>query len=306
MLEIIGKTNIDFMGKRRVAFVVSGCMVALGMVALIQIGWGSANLGIDFAGGTAVQLKFDKPIQIERARRVLGSHGLQDAELQEFTQDNKLLIRVKTGTTIEEEVSDHIVRVFEQEFSNNRFVVDSSTSIGPTIGKKLQQDALLAITISLIGIIIYVASRFEFRFGVAAAVATFHDVLAVLGIYYILDKEITLLVVTALLTLAGYSLTDTVVVFDRIRENLRARRRDPISTIINNGINQVLSRTLITTLTMVLVLVPLTLFGGEVLHDFALALLLGVIVGTYSSVFVASPLLMVWPGGEGRLLSRGR
>ena len=150
------------------------------------------------------------------------------------------------------------------------------------------------------------ASRFEFRFGVAAAVATFHDVLAVLGIYYILDKEITLLVVTALLTLAGYSLTDTVVVFDRIRENLRARRRDPISTIINNGINQVLSRTLITTLTMVLVLVPLTLLGGEVLHDFALALLLGVIVGTYSSVFVASPLLMVWPGGEGRLLSRGR
>ena len=164
---------------------------------------------------------------------------------------------------------------------------------------------MLAIAISLIGIILYVATRFELRFGVAAAVATFHDVLAVLGIYYLLDKEITLLVVTALLTLAGYSLTDSVVVFDRIRENLRARRRETILNIINAGINQVLTRTLITTLTVVLVLVPLTIFGGEVLHDFSLALLLGVLIGTYSSVFVASPLLLIWPGGKGRLLSRG-
>ena len=142
--------------------------------------------------------------------------------------------------------------------------------------------------------------------GVAAAVATFHDVLVVLGIYFLLNKEITLLVVTALLTLAGYSLTDTVVVFDRIRENLRRRRRETVTTIINNGINQVLSRTLVTTLTVVLVLVPLTLFGGEVLHDFSLALLLGVMVGTYSSIFVASPLLLLWPGSEGKLLSKGK
>jgi preprotein translocase subunit SecF len=138
---------------------------------------------------------------------------------------------------------------------------------------------------------------------VSAAIATFHDVLAVLGIYFLLDKEITLLVVTALLTLAGYSLTDTVIVFDRIRENLRQRRRETMTTIINNGINQVLSRTLITTLTVVLVLVPLTMWGGEVLHDFSLALLLGVIVGTYSSIFVASPLLLILPGVEGKLLS---
>ncbi|RMH06070.1 MAG: protein translocase subunit SecF [Nitrospirae bacterium] len=306
MLEIIGKTNIDFMGKRKIAFGISGALVALGLLTLVQIAWGTANLGIDFAGGTAVQLKFDKPIAIEQARQALKKHGLGDAELQEFTQDQKLLIRVKAGTTIEERVADQIVKAFTEEFPDNRFVVDSSTSIGPTIGKKLQQDALLAITISLVGIILYIASRFELRFGIAAAIATFHDVLAVLGIFHVLDKEITLLVVTALLTLAGYSLTDTVVVFDRIRENLRSRRRESVITIINNGINQVLSRTLVTTLTVVLVLVPLTLFGGEVLHDFALALLLGVLIGTYSSVFVASPLLLVWPGGEGRLLSRGR
>ena len=305
MLEIVGKTNIDFMGKRHVAFGVSSLLVLVGLIALIQVGTGAANLGIDFAGGTAVQLKFENAIGIEQARQALGKHGLHEAELQEFTQDHKLLIRVKTEGTLEHKVAERIVEVFEEEFSHNKFVVDSSTEIGPTIGHRLQQDALLAITISLIGIILYVATRFELRFGVAAAIATFHDVLAVLGIYYLLDKEITLLVVTALLTLAGYSLTDSVVVFDRIRENLRARRRDSILTIINAGINQVLTRTLITTLTVVLVLVPLTMFGGEVLHDFSLALLLGVLIGTYSSVFVASPLLLVWPGGKGRLLSRG-
>ncbi len=304
MLEIIGKTNIDFMGKRHVAFGVSGLLVLLGLIALVQIGTGAANLGIDFAGGTAVQLKFENAIGIEQARQALSKHGLQDVELQEFTQDHKLLIRVKTGDTLEQKIAEQIVEVFETEFSQNKFVIDSSTEIGPTIGHRLQQDALLAITISLIGIILYVATRFELRFGVAAAVATFHDVLAVLGIYYLLDKEITLLVVTALLTLAGYSLTDSVVVFDRIRENLRARRRETILNIINAGINQVLTRTLITTLTVVLVLVPLTIFGGEVLHDFSLALLLGVLIGTYSSVFVASPLLLIWPGGKGRLLSR--
>ena len=305
MLEIVGKTNIDFMGKRHVAFGVSGLLVLIGLIALVQIWTGAANLGIDFAGGTAVQLKFENEISLEQARQALGKHGLHEAELQEFTQDHKLLIRVKTEGTLEQNIAERIVEVFEEEFSHNKFVIDSSMEIGPTIGHRLQQDALLAITISLIGIILYVATRFELRFGVAAAIATFHDVLAVLGIYYLLDKEITLLVVTALLTLAGYSLTDSVVVFDRIRENLRARRRDSILNIINAGINQVLTRTLITTLTVVLVLVPLTLFGGEVLHDFSLALLLGVLIGTYSSVFVASPLLLMWPGGKGRLLSRG-
>lgn len=305
MLEILGKTNIDFMGKRNIAFAFSGILALLGVVAVIQIGRGVANLGIDFAGGTAVQLKFDLPIRIDDARKALEAHGLGHADLQEFVQENKLLIRVKAATTIEEKVADRVVAVFGKEFPTNRLTVESSTEIGPTIGQKLQQDALIAILISFAGIILYIAARFEFRFGIAAAIATFHDVLAVLGGFYVLDKEITLLVITALLTLAGYSLTDTVVVFDRIRENLRVRRRDGIVAVINNGINQVLSRTIVTSLTVVLVLIPLTLAGGEVLHDFSLALLWGVIIGTYSSVFVASPFLIIWPGGEGRLLKRG-
>lgn len=305
MFEILGKTDIDFMGKRKFAFAFSGILVLLGIVAVIQIARGAANLGIDFAGGTAVQLKFDQQIRIDEARKALESNGLANADLQEFVEANKLLVRVKTSTTIEEKVADRVVAVFAKEFPTNKFVVDSSTEIGPTIGQKLQQDALIAILVSFLGIILYIAARFEFRFGVAAAIATFHDVLAVLGAFYVLDKEITLLVVTALLTLAGYSLTDTVVVFDRIRENLRVRRRDNVETVVNNGINQVLSRTIVTSLTVVLVLIPLTVAGGEVLHDFSLALLWGVIFGTYSSIFVASPLLLIWPGGEGRLLKRG-
>ncbi|MDH5642326.1 MAG: protein translocase subunit SecF, partial [Nitrospira sp.] len=225
MLEILGKTDIDFMGKRTIAFTFSGIMVLLGLIAVVQIALGSANLGIDFAGGTAVQLKFDQPIRIDEARKVLDASGFGSAELQEFGQDNKLLIRVKASTTIESKTAESVVKVFEEQFASHKFVVDSTTEIGPTIGKKLQEDALIAIVISFIGIIMYIAARFELRFGVAAALATFHDVLAVLGAFYILDKEITVLIVTALLTLAGYSLTDTVVVFDRIRENLKSRRR---------------------------------------------------------------------------------
>lgn len=304
MLEILGKTSFDFMSKRNISFLFAGIMVVLGILAIIQIGRGAANLGIDFAGGTAVQLKFDQPIKIDEARKALETNGLGDAELQEFGQDNKLLIRVKASTTLEQKTAERVVAIFSKEFPGNTFVVDSSMEIGPTIGKKLQEDALIAVLVSFAGIIFYIAARFELRFGVAAALATFHDVLAVLGTFYLLDKEITLLVVTALLTLAGYSLTDTVVVFDRIRENLKLRRRDSEETMINNAINQVLSRTIVTSLTVVLVLIPLTVGGGEVLHDFSLALLWGVIVGTYSSIFVASPLLLLWPGTTGRLLKR--
>src|SRR6266487_617367 len=304
MIEILGKTSIDFMGWRRYSFALSGLLVLLGIIALIQIGRGSANLGIDFAGGTAVQLKFEKPVSIEKAREILLKSGLAEVELQEFTTDNKLLVRVKAKTTIEEKVAEKVLEAFRKNFPDNPFVVDASTEIGPTIGQKLQKDALIAIGISMLGIILYVAARFEFRFGVAAAIATFHDVFAVLGIFYFLDKEITLLIVTALLTLAGYSLTDTVVVFDRIRENLKLRNRDPLATVINKAVNQVLSRTVVVSTTVILVLIPLTLFGGEVLHDFSLALLMGVVIGTYSSVFVASPLLILWKGTPGKLLRR--
>jgi preprotein translocase subunit SecF len=304
MFELLGKTNIDFIGKRNYAFLLSAVLSLLGVITVIQIGRGHANTGIDFAGGTAVQLQFERPVHLDDARALLEREGFPDAELQQFTTGNKLLIRVKKQTTIQEKTADRLVAVFKAGFESNPFAVDSTTEIGPTVGAKLQQDAVKAITIAMIGIIVYIALRFEFRFGVAAAVATFHDVLAVLGIMWLLDKEINLLIVTALLTIAGYSLTDTVVVFDRIRENLRTRRRDALSHVINHAVNQVLSRTIVVSLTTFLAASALFLVGGEVLHDFSLALLLGVAIGTYSSIFVASPLLLFWPGAQGKLLKQ--
>ncbi len=279
------------MGWKNVSFSFSALLIILGIVGLVQIGRGKANLGIDFVGGTTVQLAFKDALPVDKARSALDKNGFQGSTIQEVGDGgNKILIRLRES----EGTSDKVQNVFKQEFPGNPFEVVSIQEIGPVIGQALQKQALWAITISIIGIIIYVAFRFQFKFGVAAAIATVHDVLAVLGIFYLLHKEINLLIITALLTLAGYSLTDTVVIFDRIRENLKKNRREPLPQLVNNSINEVLSRTIITSLTVVLVLIPLVLFGGDVLHDFSIALLMGVIVGTYSSVFVASPVLVVW------------
>jgi preprotein translocase subunit SecF len=302
MLEILHKTNIDFMGWKKVSFAVSAIMITLGLITLVQIGRGKANMGIDFVGGTTVQLSFKEKLPLDEARTALEKAGFQGASLQEFSEGNKVLIRLREH----ELVAEKVVALFKETFPTRAFEVDSTTEIGPTIGKDLQKDALLAVIFSIIAIIIYIAIRFEFKFGVAAAFATVHDVCAVLAIFFILNKEINLLIVTALLTLAGYSLTDTVVVFDRIRENLKRAKREGLGTLVNNSINEVLSRTIITSLTVVLVLVPLVLFGGEVLHDFSLALLIGVVIGTYSSIFVASPLLVVWHVRTGGSLIKKR
>jgi preprotein translocase subunit SecF len=300
MFQILHKTNINFMGWKNISFTVSGLFIALGILGLIQIGRGKANLGIDFVGGTTMQLSFKERVAIDKARTALEKNGFPGASIQEVAEGNKILIRLRES----EGTSDKIQTLFKREFPNNAFEVDSIMEIGPVIGKALQRDSLVAITVSIIAIIFYIALRFEFKFGVAAAIATAHDVFAVLGIFYILHKEINLLIVTALLTLAGYSLTDTVVVFDRIRENLKRNKKDALPALVNGSINEVLSRTIITSLTVVIVLIPLVLFGGDVLHDFSIALLLGVIVGTYSSVFVASPILVVWAKTGNRLISK--
>jgi len=296
-IELIGKTNIDFIGRRRYAFIFSAVLVILGIFAVVQLWRGQANMGIDFAGGTSVQLKFEKPFKLDKARHALDVNGFKDSELQQFTEGNKLLIQIKKAVA-GEKVSDKIVAVFTKEFADNKFVVDSTTEIGPKVGKELRDDALIAILFSAIGMIIYIAWRFEFSFGVAAAIATFHDVFAVLGIFYALGKEVNLLFITARLTLAGYSLSDTVVIYDRIRENLRLRSRDFLGDVMNSSINEVLCRTLVTGITVFLVLAALYFFGGEVLHDFSLALLMGLAIGTYSSIFVAAPIVFEWRKGK--------
>jgi preprotein translocase subunit SecF len=294
IVELLGKTKIDFIGKRYIAYVISAVFVLLGLVALIQIARGSANMGIDFAGGTSIQVKFERPVDLGVVRQALSQADIKDSEPQQFADGRSVMIRLKRSTAAAAGMAQRVQDALRAGLADNPFILEASTEVGPAIGKELQNKALLAVAISLAGIVAYIAWRFEFRFGVAATVATFHDVLAVLGIVFLLNKELTLLIVTALLTVAGYSLTDTVVIYDRIRENLRARRKEALGDIMNSSINQVLSRTAMTSLTTVLAVAALFFLGGEVLHDFAFALMMGIIVGTYSSWFVASPLIYEW------------
>lgn len=293
-MEIIGKTNFDFIGKRMIAFAISSVIAITGILGIIQIARGAANMGIDFSGGTAVQLKFEEPIPMDQVRTALAKHNMKEANLQEIKDGNKLLIKMGHTSIAQGKVSDAIQEVFKKEFPSNSFVVESSTEIGPSIGDKLRIDTLKAVTISLIGIILYIAWRFDFKFGIGATLATTHDVLAMFAVFFIMGKEINLLFITAVLTIAGYSLTDTVVVFDRIRENMHKNTKESMPTIFNRSINEVLSRTIVTSLTVFMAAMSLVWVGGEVIHDFAFALVIGVIVGTYSSVFVASPIVAVW------------
>ena len=292
-MELLKKTNIDFIGMKKISFIISGIIGIIGIIAIIQIGRGAANMGIDFSGGTSVQLKFSQPVGMEQARQALAKHNLKEANLQEIKDGNKLLIKVGKTTLATGKVADTIEDVFKKELPANPFDVESSTEIGPSIGDKLRKDTLVAVAISLLGIIIYIAWRFDLKFGIGAVVATTHDVLAMLAVFYVLDKEVNLLLITAVLTIAGYSLTDTVVVFDRIRENLHKNLKDPLPSIFNRSINEVLSRTVITSITTFMAAFSLYLFGGEVIHDFALALVVGVLVATYSSIFVASPVVVI-------------
>lgn len=301
MIEIIKNPNIDFVGKRKYAFMLSAVLVMLGIIAFVMILTGKANLGIDFAGGAMIWGSFQNPVSVNDIRTALTKEGFGDAEIQSMTgagvAPNSFVIRIKgeahaLGDSL---LADAVTARIKRQFPANDFKVDSIDDIGGAVGKTLQSQTRLAVLLAMLGILIYIWLRFDFRFGVAATVATFHDVLVVLGIYYILNKEITLLLITALLTLAGYSLTDTVVVFDRIRENLKQfRKRGDFAGTVNMSINEVLSRTTITGLTTLLAIWSILFFGGQVIRDFALAMFLGVIVGTYSSWFVASPIMVEW------------
>ncbi len=299
-MELISKTKIDFIGLKKISFAVSAVIAIIGIIGIIQIARGAANMGIDFSGGTAMQLKFKAPITTEEARSSLAKNGVKDVDLQEIKEGNKLLIKMRKTTTATGSVADNVQAILKKEFPSNPFTVDSSTEIGPSIGDKLRKDTLIAVAISMLGIVIYIAWRFDFKFGVGAVVATMHDVLAIFAVFFVLNKEVNLLLITAVLTIAGYSLTDTVVVFDRIRENLHKNMKESIPNIFNKSINEVLSRTIITSLTTFLAATSLFLFGGEVIHDFAFALVVGVVVGTYSSIFVASPIVALWEKAPGQ------
>ncbi len=292
--EITKKTHIDFIGFRNKMFILSAVLVGLGLFAFVMTAVGKANLSVDFTGGTELQIRFDQPTSIATLRNALASGG-EDVQIQEVAGKNDFFLKTKLMNTGAEKVQDRISAIISKALPGKGFQVLGSNMVGSSVGKTLKQHAIIAIALSLLGIVIYIAWRFNFVFGVAATIATFHDVLALLGIFYLLHFEMNILFITALLTIAGYSLTDTVVVFDRIRENMaKMKSKSDFGRVINDSINEVLSRTLITSLTVLLVIAALLFLGGHVLFDFSFALFIGVMVGTYSSIFVASPLIYLW------------
>ncbi|QOX80689.1 protein translocase subunit SecF [Trichlorobacter lovleyi] len=292
-MEFLGKTTIDFVGKRNISFVISAVISIIGIIAIVQMSRGAANMGIDFTGGTSVQLKFDKPFALADARKALHAAGIE-AELQEVKEGNKLLVKLPRKNALAVgKAAELVPAAFVKAQPGLQVTVDSTTEIGPSIGEKLRKDTIIAVAISMLGIICYIAWRFDFKFGVGAVVATLHDVLAMFAAYYVTGREFNLLFITAVLTIAGYSLTDTVVIFDRIRENLHKDLKGSLHKIFNNSINETLSRSIITSLTTFLAAISLFVWGGEVIHDFSFALLVGIGVATYSSVFVASPVVLL-------------
>ena len=293
--EIIKDAHIDFIGLRRIAFVFSALLLLLGCIALVMISMGRANLSTDFTGGTAIHLKFQDEINIGGLRSALAGGGMHDAQIQEVSGTKGFLIKTQFVDTQKENIQDRMNDILSKQLPGKHYEILESNAVGAAVGKTLKQYAIIATVISFIGIIVYIAVRFNFIFGVVATIATFHDVLVMLGIFYILGREMNILFITAILTIAGYSLTDTIVVFDRIRERMaKMKSREDFGKIINGSINEVLSRTIITNLTTFLVTAALCFLGGSVLFDFSLALLIGIFVGTYSSIFIASPLIFVW------------
>ena len=286
--------DYKFIEKRRSAYVVSAVVLAISIASMLfwgVTGAGWVNYGVDFTGGTLVQIEFNEPTTISDVRSAIGS--LQGSEVTRFGGENEFLIRVPEFSEEGTETSEIIATLLEGEFGAGTFDVVRTEAVGPKIGDELQTKALLAILMSFALTLIYLAFRFEWRFGVAAVIATVHDITITLGFISAFRLEVSLPTVAAVLTIIGYSLNDTIVIFDRIRENLKGKnRRDPYIFTIDRSINEVLPRTVMTSGTTFAVLLALFILGGAIIRDFALILMLGVVIGTYSSIFVASPALL--------------
>ncbi len=290
--------NVDFIGKRKIALTISALMIliSLGMLAAKGL-----NFGIDFTGGTLVEVKFDKAPSIADVRSSISPKGFGNAVIQQFGTPEEILIRVQNKDGEESStISTAILDGLSEKFSADAIEMRRVEFVGPQVGEELTQAGIMAVLIAMLAILVYVTFRFEFRFALGADAALLHDITIVLGLFAITGKEFNLPVIAALLTVIGYSLNDTIVVFDRIRENFAANRKRKTPTdevsIVNGSINQTLARTLMTSFTTLLVVFALFFLGGEVIHDFAFALIAGILVGTYSSIYVASPVMMSLAG----------
>ncbi len=291
-------TNIDFIGKRKIALAISGLMILISLGALAFKG---LNFGIDFTGGTLVEVRFDKPPAIADIRKAISPKGYGNAVIQEFGSPQEILIRVQNKHGEKSSViSTAILGALKEAFGDNAIEMRRVEYVGPQVGRELTRAGIMAVLIAMLAILAYVTIRFEFRFALGADAALLHDITIVVGLFAITGKEFTLPVIAALLTVIGYSLNDTIVVFDRIRENFAANRKrkhpEEEAVVVNRSVNQTLARTLMTSLTTLLVVVALFLLGGEVIHDFAFALIAGIVVGTYSSIYIASPIMLSLAG----------
>ncbi len=292
MFQFVKNLKINFIGMRRITYIVSALLIAFGLFIFVKRQ--EANYGIDFTGGVLQQYRFEKFIPLKKVRTTLKELGVGDIPIQRFADKREILVRTQ------EDNSAQIMKKFGEAYKDNKFEVMRIEKVGPSIGRDLRGKAVKAVIFAMIGICIYVSLRFEFRFAVAAIVALLHDVCISLGAIALTHRELSIPVIAALLTIVGYSINDTIVVFDRIREDRKLMRKSTYGEIINTSINQTFSRTILTSTTTLLVILALYFLGGAVINDFAFVILVGVITGTYSSIFIASPILLDWPSRRAR------
>lgn len=286
-------TNIDFVGKRKIALIVSIVLILIGFSSLVIKG--GPDYGIDFAGGTLVQVRFNADTDAGTIKKALTGLELGSPVVQSFGDNqNEFLIRVEKTSAELQGFSSQIRAALEVTYQEGNVDIRRVEMVGPQVGKDLRSKGLQAILYAMLGILAYISWRFEFRFAVGAIVALLHDVVITLGAFSVFGKEIDLPIIAAFLAIIGYSLNDTIIVYDRIRENLGKHNKESFSFIVNRSVNETLSRTLLTSGTTLLVVMALFVLGGGVIHNFAFAMLVGVLVGTYSSIFVASPVLIFW------------
>ena len=290
-MRFLTETNIDFLSMRRFGFVISGSFILAGIVSLLL--QGGPQLSIDFTGGTLAQIRFEEAPDIAKVRSALQALDVGIGEVQTFGTPNEILIRLQLSQNAEN-LTTELKAALQAQFPGQSIDFRRVETVGPKIGSELKGKAFFAVFTAIIGILIYISIRFELKFAIGAIAALIHDVLITLGIFSILNYEISLAIIAAFLTIVGYSLNDTIVVFDRVRENMKLLKNIDQKTIFNKSINESLSRTIITSLTTFAVVFILYIAGGEVIRYFAFAMIVGVIVGTYSSIYVASPVVFLW------------
>ena len=293
-MDLFVNADYDFLKIRRSAYIVSAALILVGIISLIM--HGGPNYSIDFEGGLMMLISFEEPVDIGELRQVIAEATQQAPEVtRDIDEAGNYIIRIEElEAEVGLESAGQIQSFLVQAFQNNQLTIRSVEEVGPKVGAELRTKAIWAVLWAMLGILIYISWRFELRFAVISVLTLFHDVLLVLGLFSIMNIEISLVIVGALMTIVGYSLNDTIVVLDRIREDLKRYRQEKYDWILNKAINETLSRTVVTSLTTFLVVLILWIAGGSVIHDFAFALMAGVIIGTYSSIFVAAPLLAEW------------